>query len=151
MTITDDLYSELKPDIEAVAKPLFEFSEICVKKRGSFLPHGAVLTATGEIRLVAAIDDPSKESASAVEVLPLLHQGLRQTAKDEAIRAVGVAEDVTVTLQGRSPTRAIKVLLEHKRGLTVALYVPFEKKLLQGFVFGSMFSTAATPEVNAWD
>ena len=64
--------------------------------------------------------------------------------------AVGVAEDVTVTPIGQPPTQAIKVLIEHSRGLTVALYLPFKKKFLRGIVFGETFSAPASPEVNPW-
>jgi hypothetical protein len=39
MTTADELYSELKQDIVAVADPLFEFSAQCLRKRGNFLPH----------------------------------------------------------------------------------------------------------------
>jgi hypothetical protein len=57
---------------------------------------------------------------------------------------------VTVTLEGKRPTKAIKVLFEHKRGLSVALYLPFEKKLFGGYIVGSPFSLPANAEVNAW-
>jgi hypothetical protein len=61
-----------------------------------------------------------------------------------------VAENVTVTLEGSASTQAIKVLFEHERGLTVALYLPFKKRFIRGFAFGETFSMLATPEVCAW-
>lgn len=83
-------------------------------------------------------------------MLPLLHDGLRFEAKQFPLRAIGIAENVTINLEGQRTTKAIKVLFEHKRGLTVALYLPFEKRLLKGYAFGNTFSLAADPEVNAW-
>lgn len=150
MTIADALYSEVKPDIEAIANPLFDFSELCLRKRGNFLPHAAVLTVDGEVRLVAAAPDTSDDYTNSTEVLPLLHDGIRVQARGTALKAIGIAENVTVTPEGQKTTKAIKVLFEHKRGLTVALYLPFEKKLLRGYVFGTTFSVAASPEVDAW-
>jgi hypothetical protein len=55
MTTTDALYRELKPDVERLANPLFDASRRFVKKRGAFLPHGAVLTTEGEVRLTMAV------------------------------------------------------------------------------------------------
>ena len=49
MTNANSVYSELKSDIQAVAKLLFEFAEICLRKRGNFLPHAAVLADHGEV------------------------------------------------------------------------------------------------------
>jgi hypothetical protein len=146
---TDELYAELKGDIAAVANPLFDFSEQCLKKRGNFLPHGAVLDANGKIGLVAASPDPNGRSNST-EVLPLLHEGLRAQAMERELVAIGVAENVTVTPQGQPSTEAIKVLFEHKRGLVVALYLPFKKKFLRGYSFGQAFTVVTTGEVNAW-
>ena len=150
MPSTDDLYSELKPDMGAVANPLFDLSEVFLRKTGNFLPHGAVLTDEGEVKLVAAAPDGAKDQTNSVEVLPVLHEGLRAQVKEISCKAVAVAENVTVTLEGQCPTNAIKVLFEHRRGLTVALYLPFQKKFLRGYVFGEPFSKAAEPEIGAW-
>jgi hypothetical protein len=149
MTTANELYAEVKPDIEAVANPLFDFSEQCLKKRGNFLPHGAVLDANGKVGFVAASPDPNGRSNST-EVLPLLHEGLRAQAKERELVAISVAENVTVTPQGQPSTEAIKVLFEHKRGLVVALYLPFKKKFLGGYSFGQVFTVAAAGEINAW-
>jgi hypothetical protein len=150
MTDTDALYRELQPDIVILANQLFDLSEAFLKSRDNFLPHAAILTDDGEVKLVAAAPDGSTDQTTSAEVLPLLHQGLRQQAKEQPVKALGVAENVTVTLEGQKPTKAIKVLFEHKRGLTVALYLPFDKKLFRGYVMGSMFSMSAPAEVDAW-
>jgi hypothetical protein len=150
MKATDELYTELKPAIEAVANPLFDFSEQCLRKRGNFLPHGAVLPVDGEVVLVAAASDTGKDLTNSTEVLPVLHDGLRAQAKEKALVAVGVAENVTITPEGLPQTQAIKVLFEHKRGLVVALYLPFRKKFFRGYSFGEIFSVNAKAEVNAW-
>lgn len=150
MTTPDMLYTELKPEISLIANQLFELSEAFLRKNGNFLPHAAVLTQSGEVQTVAAAPDTIEDHADSTQVLPLLHDGLRQLAKEVSATAIGVAENVTITLEGQRPTKAIKVLFEHQRGLTVALYLPFKKKLLRGFVFGTTFSLQAAAEVNAW-
>jgi hypothetical protein len=150
MPTTEEMYAELKPEIGALANQLFELSELFLRKTGNFLPHGAVLKETGEVQLVAATPDGTKDKTNSVEVLPILHEGLRAQVEAMPCRAVAVAENVTVTQEGQRPTEAIKVLFEHQRGLTVALYLPFKKKFLRGYEFGSPFSKAAEPEVLAW-
>jgi len=148
MNSTDALYAELKPDIIAIANQLFDLSEAFLRDQGNFLPHAAVLTDDGDIKLVNAATE--SDLTDSAEILPILHDGLRQQARELSLQAIGVAENVTVTFEGQRPTKAIKVLFEHKRGLTVALYLPFEKKLLRGYIMGATISKLAAPEVNAW-
>jgi len=150
MTTADSLYDQLKPDISLVANALFDVSELFLRKQGNFLPHGAVLTRDGQVRMVAAAPNSANDMTKSTEVLPLLHDGLRHQAKEPTVKAIGVAENVTVTLEGKRPTKAIKVLFEHERGLCVALYLPFEKKIFRGHVTGAPFSLAAAAEVRAW-
>jgi hypothetical protein len=148
MTDANTLYAELKPHIEAVAAPLIDFAKQCVRDRGDFLPYAAVLTAQGKVELVGAFS--GNEPTNAAEILPLLHEGLRAKAQEKALAATGVAESVTITLPGQPPTKAIKVLFEHRRGLTVALYMPYEKTPQKGLVFNPMFSMLAASEVKAF-
>jgi hypothetical protein len=150
MTTGESLYVELKSDIAALATPLFEFSETCLRKRDNFLPHAAILTDLDRVQLVAAAPNTGKDRTNSKEILPVLHGGLRLQAIELPLKALAVAEDVTVTRDGQRPSRAIKILFEHKRGLTVALYLPFEKRFLKGYVFGETFSIVAAPEVCAW-
>lgn len=119
-----------------------------VRKRGAYLPFGATLNAAGEIGLDAATS--GAEFESTLEVLPLLHEGLRAQAEQEDVVAVAVCEWVTITTDG-TQTNAMKVLIEHRRGLTVAFYVPCDKKLFKGWQFKPMFAIEAEPEVNAWN
>ena len=129
MTTTDALYAEVKPDIAAIANPLFDFSEQCLRKNGNFLPHAAVLTEAGEVRLVAA--DPGSERTNSTEVLPLLHGGLRAQAETLPLKAIGVAENVTVTLDGQRSTMAIKVLLSTSGALLLRYICRLRKNYLK--------------------
>lgn len=152
MAIDDALYRELLPAMDTLTAPVFEFSELCVRKRGGFLPHGAVLTGDGKIVLVgASVAGATTDTlASPADLLPTLHEGLRETTKKRGGVATAVSEDVTITHDGERPTQAIKVLFEHQRGLTVVLYIPFTKSIFRGYCFLSMISKIARPEVNAW-
>jgi hypothetical protein len=147
---TEQLYAELKDDVAAVANPLFELSEKLLRTHGNFLPHGFVLNDEGKDTMVGAVEDNGSGKSTSTVTLPLLHQGIRKQVEGCKARAVGVAENVTVTPQGGSATKAIKVLVEHREGLCVALYLPFKKKLFGGYQVGAAFTVPAEPEVKAW-
>lgn len=146
----DDLFAELKPQIEALAEPLFGASEGFVRRRGGFLPHGAVLEAGDDVRLIMAAPDDLDAPVSSGVILPRLHEALRAEARNHDVAAIAVCEDVTITPAGQKATKAVKVLVEHRRGLTVALYLPWKRKMLGGHEFGQMMVLAATPEVQPW-
>ncbi|MEO7115879.1 MAG: hypothetical protein ABIZ18_08460 [Caldimonas sp.] len=150
MPDTPTLYVELKSDVEAIALALFDMSQHLLRENGNFLPHAAVLLESGEIRHVGATTNSEDGTSISTEMLPLLHSGLREMVKAEPIKAVGVAENVTVTMSGEPATAATKVLFEHIRGLTVALYEPFDELPDQRYVYGNIFTKEAEPEVQAW-
>ena len=151
MLSTDDLYTQLKEDIEKLAIPLFDVSEIFVKKKGMFLPHGAALLSNDEVEIVNfAPEGFETRKVSALEVLPGLHIALRETAKSKEVIAVAVAESVEITIERNKKSKAIKVLFEHQKGLTVALYLPWEKSIFGGFKLGEPITIDAEPEICAW-
>ena len=150
MTCTNDLYRQVGPDIEAIGDLLFSFSEQCIRNKGNSLPHAAVLTREGKVELVAT-DPGSKEGhANSSQELSLLHKGLRRQATIKSLKAIGIAENVTITPDGQPTTHAIKVLIEHECGLTIALYLLLSKRLFQDYLFGEIFSVPAIPEVRIW-
>jgi hypothetical protein len=144
----DDLYRELKGDVELIAEPLIDFAQDQIRKRAAFLPFGATLDEKGEISLEAAAT--GAESASSTEVLPLLHEGLRAIAAKRDLREVAVCEWAKITVAGQLQTDAIKVLVEHRRGLAVALYIPCKRQLPRGWEFGEMIAKIAAAEVRPW-
>jgi hypothetical protein len=150
LTDEEELYGEVRPDVSALAQPLIELSEKALRERGSFLPHAAALTE-GKIRLVGAMCNTATGVANSTHILPLLRQGLKSMAHERPVTAIGVAETVTVTPDGQAPSQAIKVLLEHHRGLTMALYVPFAQDTAGDIKFGSPLSMFVQPEINPWD
>jgi hypothetical protein len=150
MATEEEVYKEHLPEISAIANSLFLVSENLLKKNDNFLPHGAVLNKEGKVDLVMATPDSGEDITNSTEVLPALHRALQLWVRENDIIALGVAENVSVSREGEPPTQAVKVLFEHKDGFTIALYVPFEKKPLQGYKFGKGFINNPKPEVNAW-
>jgi hypothetical protein len=146
MPDTDALYRELKGDLQTAAEPLFELACGQVEKRGAFLPFGSKLSTEGEVTLVAAA--PEEDSTTSDVVYPLMIAALRESAQTS--HAVALAEWVKITLAGGKQTDAVKVHAQHKRGLSVAFYVPATKKFLRSWQFGEMMVTPADPLLDSW-
>ena len=141
----EDQFLETTPLFET----LFDLSSTFITKWGSFLPHGASLDRARQITLCAAA--PENDMTNSTEVLPLLHDGLRKQTSEWSTVAVAVAVAVSESVfLGENRTPAIKVLVEHRDGMTVALYKTWRKRLLRGPVFDEMFTSDAAPEVGNW-
>jgi hypothetical protein len=145
----EELYGEVKTDVRALAQPLFELSEKALRERGSFLPHAAALTE-GKIRLMGAMCNTASGVANSTHIMPLIRQGLRSMAHERPVTAIGVAETVTTTPDGQSQ-QAIKVLLDHPRGLTMSLFPPFAQDTSGDLLLGSCKCFFVPPEINPWD
>jgi len=149
MADVDTLYREVKGDLEILISPLFECAQGHVRKLGAFLPFGAALDRSGEVMFHHASVD--EEPTTSDVVLPLLHNRLRKVATDAKVSAVGVCEWVKITPEGGKRTDAIKVLVEHERGLAVAFYMPCRRRALFRWRFDDTFAQSAPAEVSpAW-
>jgi hypothetical protein len=149
MSSLADLYTELKADVVAIADPLFEQSQKALNARDHFLPHAAVLSSDGKVVLMGAMTGSRDGQARADYILPMLLNGIRQVSREKVLVAFGVAENVSLT-RGDTPMQAIKVLLEHERGLTVAMFLPFHRANAGEYYFGEAFVTPAQPTLNLW-
>jgi hypothetical protein len=115
------LYSELGPDIQVLCSALFDLSEtLLCEMEGTFLPHGAILTRDDTVTMVAAAPDGTGDIFAPAEALPRLHDGLRHLVVERSAKALAVAESVSIQFKGDEPTKAIKVLIEHERGMRPA-------------------------------
>jgi hypothetical protein len=149
MSSLADLYSELKTDVVALADPLFDHSQTGLRARDFFLPHSAVLSAEGKVSMLGAMTGSKGGFANAPQVLRMVHKGLRQMSREKVLMAAAVASQVTLT-RGDAPMTAIRVLVEHERGLTVALFLPFHRADEGRYFFGEAFVMPAEAELNLW-
>jgi hypothetical protein len=144
-----DLYNELKGDVIAVADPLFEHAQKGLEARGDFLPQAAVLSPDGKVTLIGAMTGSKNGAANAAQVLAMLRNGLRQMAREKVLSAIGIAQNAAVTKDGQ-PMRVVRVLLEHERGLTVALMLPYIRNEDGSYAYGEAFVLPAEPELKVW-
>jgi hypothetical protein len=145
-----EIYAAVKGELGALARPLFEKSEQLLRDRGDFLPHAAVLTPEGRVSLLGAMCITKEGFANSWHILPMVHDGLRSMAGERELRAVGVAERVDA-IPGAGTIRAVKVLLEHQRGLAIAFFMPIVRDDMDQIAFGKMITLFTESEVNAWN
>lgn len=145
-----EIYAAVKGELGALARPLFEKSEQLLRERGDFLPHAAVLSGEGKVILLGAMCITGNGFASAWHIRPMVHDGLRAMALERELTAVGVAERVDA-IPGAGAAPAMKVLVEHQRGIAVALYMPYTRSNSGAYTFGKLVTLFAESEVNPWN
>ena len=117
--------AEPKEEIEQLLNFLLPFAEQMLSKEGEFYPCAAIVDADGEVTAVATYE--GDEHPDVGELLVTLHAQLREQAADGAIRASGIAADVTLTdPDSGETTDAVQVELDHADADAVDIYVPYE-------------------------
>ena len=117
--------AEPTDEIQEILNFLLPYAEQMLSQHGEFYPYAAALGADGDLNAVAT--DVDDDSPDVSEVLLALHQGLRERAAEGAIRASGIAADVTLTdPDSGETTDAVQVELDHAEAEPVDVYVPYE-------------------------
>jgi hypothetical protein len=109
-----------------------------LEKRGEFYSFGAVMSTSGEARLLGG--EPGRDASTAV--LPMLLDGLRHDRAD--FRAVAICSHVRLP-----DSDAVRVQLEHQEGQAVHFVVPYNKKRVRhGVEYGEL--RRGTPIRQVW-
>ncbi len=148
MSSLSDLYAAVKGDIVALADPLLEESQKQLAVRDDVRPQAAVLSSEGRVLVLGAMTGTQGGTATAEQVLAMLQAGIRQMSRERVLSAIAIAQLVFVT-RANEPVQAIRVLVEHERGITVAMNLPFWK--IDGeYSYGEAFVTPAAPALKLW-
>jgi hypothetical protein len=135
--------AEPREEIERLLRYLLPVAEQQLNKDGEFLPYAAMLDAEGEVQAVSASAAP----ADVGELLLALHTKLREQAAEGAIRASGIAADVTLTdPDSGDVTDAVQLELDHAETEAVDVYVPYTNGET-GVRFGELVAAAGRAPV----
>jgi hypothetical protein len=127
--------AEPREEIEQILNYLLPFAEQLLSGHGEFYPYAATMDAGGEVQAVSAASD---ERPDVSELLLALHAELREQASRGAIRAAGIAADVTLTDPDSGATKdAVQLELDHAEIEAVDVYVPYERGT-EGIEFGEL-------------
>ena len=131
--------AEPRQEIEQLLNYLLPFAEQMLSKDGEFYPYAAMMDTGGEVQAVSAAGD---EQPDVGELLLTLHAELRERAAEGAIRASGIASDVTLTdPDSGTVTDAVQLELDHAETEAVDVYVPYEADT-DGVKFGELVAAA---------
>jgi hypothetical protein len=135
-------------EIQELLNFLLPYAEQMLNEHGEFFPYAAALDAEGELNAVEAdVDDD--DSPDVGDVLLALHEGLRERAAGGAIRATGIAADVTLTDPSSGETTdAVQVELDHAEADAVDVFVPYETEP-EGIKFGELVAAEGREPVFA--
>jgi hypothetical protein len=127
--------AEPKEEIEQLLNYLLPLAERMLSQHGEFHPYAATMDAGGDVQAVSAAAD---ERPDVGELLLALHAELREQASQGAIRASGIAADVTLTdPDSGEETDAVQLELDHADTDAVDVYVPYETGT-EGIQFGEL-------------
>ena len=127
--------AEPREEIEQLLNYLLPFAERMLSSHGEFYPYAATMDSGGEVQAVAAAAD---EQPDVGELLLALHTELREQAAQGAIRASGIAADVTLTDPDSGEEKdAVQLELDHADTDAVDIYVPYETGT-EGIEFGEL-------------
>jgi hypothetical protein len=144
-----ELFAELRADVVALADPLIEQAQSTLRSRGRYLPQAAVLCPEGRVTMVGAMMSSKDGFAQPEQVLTMLSGGLRQMARERVLVAVAVAATYSI-MRGDQQVQAIRVLVEHERGLSVAMFVPFRRTEIGSHEFQTPFVQPVPAELKLW-
>jgi hypothetical protein len=139
--------AEPTDEIQEILNFLLPYAEQMLNEHGEFYPYAAALDSDGELNAVAT--DVEDETPDVGELLLALHQGLRERAAEGAIRASGIAADVTLTdPDSGETTDAVQVELDHADADAVDIFVPYETEA-EGIKFGELVAAEGREPVFA--
>jgi hypothetical protein len=139
--------AEPTDEIQELLNFLLPYAERMLSEHGEFYPYAAALDSDGELNAVGT--DVDDDSPDVGDVLLALHEGLRERAAEGAIRATGIAADVTLTdPDSGETTDAVQVELDHADADAVDIFVPYETEP-DGIKFGELVAAEGREPVFA--
>jgi hypothetical protein len=128
-----------KEEIQQILNYLLPYAEEMLSKDGEFYPYAATMDAGGDVQAVSAASGARPDVGA---LLIALHAELREQAAGGAIRASGIAADVTLTdPDSGETTDAVQLELDHAEAEAVDVYVPYETAA-DGVKFGELVAAA---------
>lgn len=139
----DSASAETQTDMDRLLNLALPFAQQMLAKHGEFFPYAVAIDDDGHEQMVAG--HPGGEQPPSADVLSVLYDGLQ--ARANAQRAAAVVADVKLREQG---TDAIRVVLEHRDGVALAVFLPY-RKTSSGIDYGQIQATASKPRIWALD
>jgi hypothetical protein len=139
--------AEPTEEIQELLNFLLPQAERMLGEQGEFYPYAAAVESDGSIEPVAPGVDNGDPDVG--DILVALHKDLRDQAAEGAIRASGIAADVTLTdPDSGETTDAVQLELDHADADAVDIYVPYVSSS-DGVTFGELVAAEGREPVFA--
>jgi hypothetical protein len=116
----DTASAQAQADLDSLLSDVMPLAAQTLGKHGELLPYAATVDNDGNEALVSSDPRAGEELPSSHDVLALLYEAAANSA--ESLRAVAFVSAVRV-----SDADAIRVELEHKEGISMAVVLPYER------------------------
>ncbi len=134
-----------KIDCEKLMNEALPFAEKMLQQYGEFIPYGYAMKANGEI--VSISGQSKKEHPPSMEIMVLLNDGFRKSAKSGEYIATSLIYDVKVVVPSTGiKSDAISFALDHKDGYSVVVMLPY-KLVNHKIIYGEIFAQAGEKEI----
>lgn len=133
-------------DLNELLNALLKMAETLLAKQKAFLPIGAIMLSSGEVRHVGAQIE-GNEYPGSQPLIELLTQSFQKEAAEGNLRAAGIAYDVVTVPPGKHQKQdAICCSLEHCLGEAVDVLEPYVRTEEGLFEFEEIFATKRTQQ-----
>jgi hypothetical protein len=123
MSWRDRISRAAQDDLDGLVDAVLPFGQQMLAEHGEFLPYGAMVSADGQVRMLAASHGEDQRPAST-QLLHTLYSAAQSTST--TTRAAAFVSDVR--LGGSTPSDAICVELEHRDGIALTVLLPYRHK-----------------------
>lgn len=135
-----------REDLDELLNVVLPFAQRMLLTYGEFYPFGAVVTTEGKAHLMSGFTE--EDHPASTEVIRRLLEEMRQGVAKKEFRATAVCMDVRIRHPDTGEeSDAIEVSLEHNDGEAVNLYLPYHEETPDGYAYGGLLATKATPRV----
>ena len=133
-------------DLNELLTHLLEMAEMLLAEQGGFLPVGAIMLTSGEVRHVGAQIE-GNEYPGAQPLIELLTETFQRKATEGKLRAAGIAYDVLTIPPGKHQKQdAICCSLEHCLGEAVDVFKPYVRTEAGDLQFEEIFTANRTQQ-----
>jgi hypothetical protein len=116
----DSVTEQGQAELDGLLQAAVPFAQQMLAEHGEFFPYGAAVSIDGDVRMVAA-DPGTGEHPDPTEVLDLLYRQL--SGARDGLAASAVVSDVRLL---DPPSNAIRVELEHREGVAIAVLLRYD-------------------------
>lgn len=135
-----------KDEVDALMNEVLPFAQKMLAEHGEFYPYGGAISSKGEFIHVGAHD--GDEHPPSQRLIAILTESFQAQAKAGAYTATAIVFDVRVKPpSSEQKTDAIQINLDHRDGMSVECFLPYQIRGKNDVVYGEMFAQKGSGKI----